>query len=744
MKKLLLLISLFVFTLSNGQTAMNSAVGYAPDFTVSDVNGVSHNLYSYLDSGYVMVLELMSVSCGHCIAHAAGTENSYITNGPSGNNTARFLGLEVNASTNNTSISNFANIYGASFPIANNISPSGIGYMLYGTPTYYVVYPDRSYTTICSYNCVTSNSSITIENKLNTAIDYWPPNLGCTDPMAINYDSLANLDDGSCDYSSYTIETEGMSFTPDTIICDVGDTINFVLGSGHNAVEVSDSTWLVGGNAPLTGGFNFGYGSTGYFVPDDCHHFYYVCQPHSQLGMKGVIIAHHPPVPGCTDSIAINYDSLANLDDGSCDYSSYTIETVGMSFIPDTIICDVGDTINFILGAGHNAVEVSDSTWLAGGSHPLSGGFNFGYGSTGYFVPDDCHHFYYVCQPHASMGMKGVIIAHHPPVFGCMDSTALNYDSTANHDDSSCTYAATCGAITGVNTTDVIHDRAWFNWDDMNSSTCDVDQIRFRYREVGTSAWSTKTMGAPVGNSAPCLNTSKRVINLTPSTQYEYDFKIWYQDGTVVSWHANGTFTTADPCLNVTNVTATPTTITKTEFCWTPPLTPYAFVRLKYRVDVSGTSFNNIGGMGVFHPSYPNGSFCKNKNGLTPGTDYRVMWRTWCNPSGGPYRSPQWDGPVLWTQPTSIRVNELSTISSLEIYPNPSRDVFNVSFTSDSKQSIEIRVVNLIGEVIFTENLEDFEGKYTHSFNLEEYSKGVYLLELDTDNGIVNKKLILQ
>jgi len=32
------------------------------------------------------------------------------------------------------------------------------------------------------------------------------------------------------------------------------------------------------------------------------------------------------------------------------------------------------------------------------------------------------------------------------------------------------------------------------------------------------------------------------------------------------------------------------------------------------------------------------------------------MWRTWCNPSGGPYRSPQWDGPVLWTQPTSIRV----------------------------------------------------------------------------------------
>jgi hypothetical protein len=70
--------------------------------------------------------------------------------------------------------------------------------------------------------------------------------------------------------------------------------------------------------------------------------------------------------------------------------------------------------------------------------------------------------------------------------------------------------------------------------------------------------------------------------------------------------------------------------------------------------------------------------------------------------------------------------------------------VFNVSFTSDNKQSIEVRLVNLVGEIIFTENLENFEGEYSHSFNLEQYSKGIYLLELDTDNGIVNKKLILQ
>ena len=79
---------------------------------------------------------------------------------------------------------------------------------------------------------------------------------------------------------------------------------------------------------------------------------------------------------------------------------------------------------------------------------------------------------------------------------GCTDSTALNYNPNVNLDDGSCMYCS-CGQITGVNTLDIIHDRATFNWDNMNSSCCNVDQIRFRYRQVGTNAWSTKTMGSP-------------------------------------------------------------------------------------------------------------------------------------------------------------------------------------------------------------------------------------------------------
>ena len=87
----------------------------------------------------------------------------------------------------------------------------------------------------------------------------------------------------------------------------------------------------------------------------------------------------------------------------------------------------------------------------------------------------------------------------------------------------------------------------------MNSSTCQVDQVRFRYREVGTNSYSTKTMGVPTGSGCNTTNTSKLVLNLTPNTQYEYDFKIWYCNHLVLA--NGGTFTTAPECDNVINVT---------------------------------------------------------------------------------------------------------------------------------------------------------------------------------------------
>ena len=506
MKKLLIILSFFIFTNTSAQYGMLNGTGYAPNVTVVDLNGVTHDIYEYLDSGYVVVLELVSASCATCASYASGTENSYNLYGPGGNNSAKFIGLETNSNTTNTMVSNFASTYGITFPIANNIVPANINYQLYYTPSYYVIYPDTSYTTICPLYCVTTSTSSSIENDLNNAI----------------------------------------------------------------------SSWVIS---------------------------------------------------GCTDSTATNYYPGANVDDGSCTYST----------------------------------------------------------------------------------------------------------------------ACSGSPITNLGVTNIIHDRATFTFDDMNSSTCRVDQLRIKYREVGTSTWSQKNMGSPTGYdpvTGICNSTSrtdKLVLGLSANTTYEWQMRVWYCSTGATAWVNGPNFTTLADCPNVGNLAVTTPNSTKATFTWDNSNGAYSFVRLQARVDTTGSSFFNIGGVGV-----PYGTYTKDKNGLVPGTSYRAKSRTWCDPNGGAYKAPSWTSFIYFTMPGSIRLDGGTSIESLDVYPNPSRDIFNVSFTSKEAQDLEVRVINVVGEVVYTEGLENFTGEYTKEIDLVKYTKGIYFLEITTNSGVINKKLILQ
>ena len=289
----------------------------------------------------------------------------------------------------------------------------------------------------------------------------------------------------------------------------------------------------------------------------------------------------------------------------------------------------------------------------------------------------------------------------------------------------------------------IVHTRAVINWDNMNSSTCTVDQYRIRYKEVGTSSWSQKTMGGPVGSCTwGNQKTDKLLLNLTASTTYEYEMKAWYCGGGSSAWTGLSTFTTLDNCPNVGNLAAVGANPTKATFTWDASNGVYAFVRLKARVDSisnpSGSDFFQIGGAGV---SY--GTYTKDKNGLVPGETYRGQARAFCDPNGGAWKSVTWTPLVYWTQPV-VRVEGGTAIANLAIYPNPSRYLFNISFTSVSIQDLRVRILNVIGEELMADDLQQFIGEYTKQINLHENAKGIYFLEIETNDGVVNKKLILQ
>ena len=86
-----------------------------------------------------------------------------------------------------------------------------------------------------------------------------------------------------------------------------------------------------------------------------------------------------------------------------------TITQSNFSFNPNVLTVTAGTEITITLGSPHTFTQVSQATWNANGSTPLPGGFNFNAG-THQLTLDIPGTYYYVCVPHAGMGMKGQII----------------------------------------------------------------------------------------------------------------------------------------------------------------------------------------------------------------------------------------------------------------------------------------------------------------------------------------------
>ena len=81
-----------------------------------------------------------------------------------------------------------------------------------------------------------------------------------------------------------------------------------------------------------------------------------------------------------------------------------------------------------------------------------------------------------------------------------------------------------------------------------------------------------------------------------------------------------------------------------------------------------------------------------------------------------------------------LGMDDLALDQQFVLYPNPSSDIIHIK-KPDALQVESVRIYNALGQLLFSQ-------AFSETLDISKYSKGILFLQLQTENGIVNKTIV--
>jgi hypothetical protein len=354
------------------------------------------------------------------------------------------------------------------------------------------------------------------------------PLYGCIDTAAVNYNASANIDDGSCTYCIYgCMDPNAFNYDP-VATCPDGSCIAVVSGctdpaacNYDPAANTDDGSCLTDYGCTDPTATNYDANAT----CDDgsCTYCIYGCTYAWACNYDANATCDDGSCAiftGCTDSLACNYDPSIICDDGSC-LTAYGCTDPSATNYDANATCDDGSCISCVYGCTDftacnydaNATCDDGSCILADGcTDPTASNYN----PAALCDDGSCVACIYGCTDLAAYNYDASATCDDGLCWyygGCTDPTACNYDATADMDDGTCIFPDGCADITACN-----YDA---------SANCDD----------GSCFGMSGCMDATACNynaTATCDDASCLPAGCTDPTQQNYDASATCDDGSCI------------------------------------------------------------------------------------------------------------------------------------------------------------------------------------------------------------------
>jgi hypothetical protein len=163
-----------------------------------------------------------------------------------------------------------------------------------------------------------------------------------------------------------------------------------------------------------------------------------------------------PPVFGCTDPNALNYDPNATINDGSCQYAIYGCTDPNATNYNVNANVDDGSCTYDIYGCtdpssiNYNpSATIDDGTCQYGGPTGCTDPIALNYDPNAVYDDGSCQYAVYGCTDPSAINFNANATVDDGScqyeIYGCTDPIALNYNSSATVDDGSCQYGGPSG-----------------------------------------------------------------------------------------------------------------------------------------------------------------------------------------------------------------------------------------------------------------------------------------------------------